>query len=145
MRRRVKALLIAAAASIAGCSGYFLAEYDPVVDRGATELQQKVDRFLTGLEQTSGTPAGEYEQNAAFYEEVRGDIRKLRGVASEERGNGLTVQSLDLIEKNVAKLESMHARGISVEELGVVRTLFDTQFRMLVQLETAKKRQGGLT
>jgi hypothetical protein len=145
MRKRMKALLIAAAASIAGCSGYFIAEYNPVVDHGATELQQKVDRFLIGLEQTAGTPEGEYEQNAAFYEEVRGDIRKLRDVASQERGNGLTVESLDLIEKNVEKLESMHAKGISSEELGVVRTLFDTQFRMLVQLEAAKKRQGGLT
>ena len=141
MRKRAKALLLAAAASIAGCSGYFIAEYNPVVDHGATELQQKVDRFLTGLEQTVGTPAGEYDQNVAFYEEVRGDIRTLRDAASQERGNGLTVESLDLIGQNVEKLEAMHAKGISRDELGVVSTLFDTQFRMLVQLETAKKRK----
>jgi hypothetical protein len=39
----------------------------------------------------------------------------------------------------------MHRDGISAEEIAIVRELFDTQFRMLVKLETAKKRQGRLT
>jgi spore coat protein CotH len=137
MRKRAKALLLGALASIVGCSGYFIAQYNPAIDSGATELQQKVDRFLTELEQTSG----EHEQYAATYEELRADIRTLREVASQQHGNELTLQSLDLIASNVDKLEAMHAEGISAEEIAIVRTLFDTQFRMLVQLETAKKRK----
>jgi hypothetical protein len=145
MRKRTNALLIAAVASVVSCSGYFMAGYDPQVDSGATQLHQKVDQFLTDLERTAGTPAGEYEHNQAAYRELRSELDALRGLAGSQRGNGLTVQSLDLIGNNLDKLEAMHADGISAKEIGIVRTLFDSQFRMLVQLENAKKRQGGLS
>jgi len=141
MRKRMKAILVALGASIAGCSGYFIADYNPVVDQGAAALQQKVDGYLTELEQTAGTSEGAYEQHVTFYEEVRGDVARLRAEAGAQPGNGLTVQSLDLIQKNLEKLEAMHAGGITAEEIEIVRTLFDTQFRMLVQLENAKKRK----
>jgi len=141
MRKRLKATLLAAVASIAGCSTYFIATYNPAVDSGATELQQKVDVFLNDLERTAGTPAGAYERNAGTYDELRGDIQTLRELASQQRGNDLTVHSLDLIENNVDKLQAIHADGISPKEIDIVRTLFDTQFRMLVQLENAKKRK----
>jgi hypothetical protein len=141
MRKRLKAIVLAAVTSIVGCSGYFIAQYDPAVDSGATELQEKVDRFLSELEGSSGTPEGEYEQHTKFYGEVRGDIQTLRDAASKQRGNELTLRSLDLIANNVDRLEAMHSDGISSEEVAIVRTLFDTQFRMLVQLETAKKRK----
>jgi len=68
-------------------------------------------------------------------------VARLRAEAGAQPGNGLTVQSLDLIQKNLEKLEAMHAGGITAEEIEIVRTLFDTQFRMLVQLENAKKRK----
>ena len=141
MRKRMKAILLAAVASLVSCSGYFIATYNPAIDSGATELQQKVDGFLADLQQNSGKPEAEYERHTAFYTGVRGDIQALRDVASQERGNDLTLQSLQLIDNNVDKLEALHADGITPQEIGVVRTLFDTQFRMLVQLENAKKRK----
>ena len=136
-----KAIVLAALVSLVSCSGYFIATYNPAIDSGATELQQKVDGFLDDLQQSAGTPGAEYERHVEFYAGVRGDIRALRELASQQHGNDLTVQSLDLIENNVDKLEALHADGISAGEIGVVRTLFDTQFRMLVQLENAKKRK----
>jgi hypothetical protein len=145
MRKRLKVILLAAVTSIAGCSSYFIARFDPAIEGGATQLQEKVDVFLGDLERTTGTPEGQYENNVAHYEKLRGDIQALRLQASQQRGNTLTLQSLDLIGKNLDKLESMHRDGISAEEIAIVRELFDTQFRMLVKLETAKKRQGGLT
>jgi outer membrane murein-binding lipoprotein Lpp len=143
MRKRTKALLIAAVASVVSCSGCFMAGYDPQVDSGATQLQQKVDRFLTDLERTAGTPAGEHKENQAAYRELRSDLAALRDLAGSQRGNGLTVQSLDRIGNNLDKLEEMHAGGISAKEIEIARALFDSQFRMLLQLENAKKRQGG--
>lgn len=141
MRKRAKAVLLAAITSIVSCSGYFIATYNPAIDEGATKLQQKVDGFLAELRETAGTPAGDYEQHAAFYDETRASIQTLRSLASQERGNDLTLQSLDLIENNLDKLEALHADGITPREIDVTRTLFDTQFRMLVQLENAKKRK----
>ena len=141
MRNRAKAILLAAVTSLVSCSGYFIATYNPAVDEGATKLQQKVDGFLTDLQQNSGKPEAEYERNTGFYEDARADIQALRTAASSQRGNTLTLQSLDLIENNLEKLEALHADGITPQEIDVVRTLFDTQFRMLVQLENAKKRK----
>ena len=141
MRKRVKAVLLAAVTSVVSCSGYFIATYDPAVDEGATKLQQDVDGFLVELHETAGTPAGDYESHEAFYGDTRASIQSLRDIASQQRGNELTLQSLDRIEKNLDRLEALHADGISPKEIDVARTLFDTQFRMLVQLENAKKRK----
>jgi len=139
MRKRTKAILLSVATFALSCA--FIAGYDPRIDSGATELQQKVETFLTDLEQTAGTPVGEYQRHTGFYDEVRTDISVLRNVASAHKGNDITLQSLDLIEANIAKLEKLHAAGISAEEIRIVRTLFDTQFRMLVRFENAKKRK----
>ena len=132
MRKHAKGILVALA-TLVSCSSYFIAEYNAVVDHGATELQQKVGRFLDDLERGDADPK--------FYAEARGDIQMLRSAASLQRGNELTVQSLDLIQDNLDKLEQIHARGISPKEVVIVRTLLDSQFRMLVQLEIAKKRK----
>jgi hypothetical protein len=141
MRKRAKAFLLAAVTSIVSCSGYFIAAYNPAVDEGATKLQQNIDGFLDELQKTAGTPAGDYENHEAFYEETRASIQSLRELASQQRGNDLTLRSLDLIGNNLDKLEALHADGITPKEIDVARTLFDTQFRMLVQLENAKKRK----
>ena len=135
MRKSRKAILVAALSAVVSCAGFVIARYDPVIDGGATELQEKVDAFLTDLQQNGG------EYSPDFYDEVRGDIDGLRNAAAVQSGNKLTIDSLDLIERNVATLEQMHAEGITSEEIDVVRTLFDTQFRMLIQLENAKKRK----
>ena len=144
MRKHRKALLVAVLTA-ASCSSYFIAAYNPTVDRGATELQQRVDGFLQNLEDNAGTPAAEYDRNSQVYHELRSELQKLRGAASEQPGNGLTVQSLDLIQNNLDKFEAMHAGGISPKEIEIARALLDSQFRMLLQLENSKKREGGLS
>jgi hypothetical protein len=141
MRKRLRAILLTVAALGVSCSSYFIAEYSEAVDGGATKLQQKVDGFLTGLQSAAGTAEGEYAGHEEFYGEARSDIDELRTAAAAKRGNDLTLQSLDLIADNLDKLERMHAQGISAKEIAIVRQLFDTQFRMLVQLENAKKRK----
>jgi len=141
MRKRVKAILAAAVVSVLSCAGLFVARYSEEVDRGAVELQQKVDGFLTELQNTAGTAEGDYEGHEQFYGEVHDDIDVLRTAAASQRGNSLTLQSLDLIADNVDALERMHAKGITPNEVAVARQLLDAQFRMLVQLENAKKRE----
>ena len=140
MRKHAKALLLALVTAVS-CSSYFVAEYNATVGHGATELQQQVNRFLEDLERGAGTPAADYDRTADFYVDARGEIAKLRTAASLQRGNDLTVQSLDLIQNNLDKLEQMHAGGITPREVAIARTLLDSQFRMLVQLENAKKRK----
>ena len=47
---------------------------------------------------------------------------------------------LALLDQSVAELETAHVDGLSAAEIPVLRTLFDSQLRMLVQLEAARKR-----
>lgn len=141
MRKQYKAILLTAGALAIGCSSYFIADYNEVIDGGAVALQQKVDAFLTTLERTAGTAAADYEHHTERYAELRSDLGILRDVAKLQRGNELTIDSLQLIEDNLGQLESIHAGGISQQEIAVVRKLLDTQFRMFIQLENAKKRK----
>lgn len=141
MRKRTKAILLTIASFALSCSTWYIAQYDAKLDGGAVELQQKVDTFLTYLEQTAGTPEAAYEKHEAFYQDVRADLSMLRSLAAVQRGNEITVQSLDAIGDNLARLEKIHAEGISAEEISIVRGLFASQFRLLIQFENAKQRK----
>lgn len=141
MRKRYKAVLLIIGVLAVSCSSYFIADYNAVIDGGAVALQRKVDAFLTDLDRTAGTPAADYEHHTERYAELRGDLGILRDVAGRQRGNELTIDSMQLIEDNLGRLESIHAAGVSQQEIAVVRKLLDTQFRMLIQLENAKKRK----
>jgi hypothetical protein len=143
MRNRKIVILAAAAVFLLGCAASFLADFDPAVATGTVELQQKVGTFLTFLARHGRSPEGAYERHRGFYDGIRAELGTLRTAALVRNGNSLTVESLDLIAENVDDLEKLHREGLSERELSVIQILFDTQFRMLIDLENAKKRQGG--
>ena len=140
MKRHHKALLIIALL-ILGCSVRYIAEYDPVVDGNARHLQAKLDALFEDLSRTAGTPEGAYEHYAARYEAMRADVAGLQYDAATQSKNELTSTSLSLLDDNLQQLEVAHREGLSRAEVPVLRKLFDTQLRMIVQLETAKKRE----
>lgn len=146
MKRYSKALTIVALL-ILGCSVRFIAAYDPVVETSARELQAKFDALFEDLGRTAGTAAGEYQHYAHRYEGLRADLSALRYRAGEKARNEQTIQSLSLLDENLGHLETAHREGLRKGEVPVLRTLFDTQLRMIVELESAKKREsasGGL-
>lgn len=88
---------------------------------------------------TAVDPEGPSE--TAWYEETRAWIAALRLHASA-RGpqSAPALRALELLESCVDDLEKAQAAGLSPGELPLLRTICDTQLRLLVQLEAARQR-----
>ena len=134
---------LALAVLIAGCSASRIAEYDENIDRGAAELHAKFNGLFDDLQRTAGTPDGAYERYAAQYDQLRVDIAGLQSRVALQSNNQLTNTSLTLLDDNLHQLEVAHRDGLTAGEVPILRKLFDTQLRNLVQLETAKKRDAA--
>lgn len=122
------------------CTIQLISPYDEAIDKGATDLQKKVDTFLLTLQRTAGTDAAKYEQHTEFYDDVRSDIGVLRTRAAAHPKNNITISSLDEFAKNIDLLETAHEGGIKANEIPVMMTALDTQLAAIVKLEVAKKR-----
>ena len=118
-----------------------LADFDPEVVSGTEALHEKFTRFLSSLGECAGTPEGEFSRHDAFYTEAWQDLERLEAAATRRANNELTLESIEAIRDNLAELEALHRAGISRGEVDVITKLFDTQFRMLVELENAKPRK----
>lgn len=133
---------LALAVLIVGCSAQRIAGYDETLDRGAAGLHAKFNGLFDDLQRTAGTPDGTYERFAAQYDQLRVDIAELQSRAALQSNNQLTNTSLMLLDDNLHQLEVAHRDGLTAGEVPVLRKLFDSQLRSLVQLETAKKRDA---
>lgn len=141
--KRSSRILTVVALLVLGCSVRFIAEHDPVVEANARQLHAKFDALFEDLARTAGTADGEYQHYAHRYEGLHADLSALRYRAGQKAGNEQTMQSLSLLDQNLQHLEAAHREGLRRGEVPVLRTLFDTQLRMIVQLETAKKRESA--
>jgi hypothetical protein len=138
--KRHRLFILAIALMMFGCAWLSVAEYDPAIEGGAEALHQKVYSFLGDLRECAGTPEGEYERHTEFYTSVRADLAGLRAIAETHTGNERTIRSLDDIGENLDELEALHREGVSSGEVALIAQLFDTQFRMLAELEKRKER-----
>ena len=143
MKYRIHLIPIIAAvvlALLAGCVSR-VAPHDAELAAGLAELQSSHTKFFDELQRTAGTPDADWQCHIAWYEDTRARIAALRNrAASYNLKNDPTSHSLELLDKSVNELEEAHAEGLSQAEIPVLRTLFDTQLRMLIQLEAAKEQ-----
>jgi hypothetical protein len=141
--RRGKFTAILAALVLALLSGCMssVAPRDEALVTGLTGLQSSAGRFFDQLQQVIGTPDADWVRHAGWYEETRTEIATLRfRAAAHGTAIDSTLDALALLDQSVAELETAHAEGLSAAEIPVLRTLFDSQLRMLVQLEATKVR-----
>jgi len=142
--KRHDRIILACLIIVAGCTGQYIADYDQSVDQGAVQLQAKFNSLFDDLQSSAGTPDGEYEHYSSRYDDLRGDIAQLQSQAVLQPHNELTSTSLTLLHDNLQQLELAHRDGLTAGQVPVLRKLFDTQLRMLVQLEVAKKREPSV-
>lgn len=140
MKRHSKALLVIGML-VLGCTVRYIAEYDPAVEGNVRQLQTKFDALFSDLARTAGTPDGDYAHYAVRYDSLRADIAGLQHDAAFVPRNEITNTSLLLLDDNLHQLEVAHRDGLAPAEVPVLRSLFDTQLRMIIELETAKKRE----
>ncbi|HET8775273.1 MAG TPA: hypothetical protein VFP80_15850 [Thermoanaerobaculia bacterium] len=117
-----------------------VATHDAVLAAGLAELRASNDSFFEELQRTAGTPDAAWEAHIAWYEQTRAAIDALRKrAASSGVKDDLAIMALDTLDECVDQLEGAHATGFSAGEIPVLRTLFDSQLRMLIELEAARK------
>ena len=115
------------------------APYDPAFDTGAVNLRKDVNAFFDEVAACNGTDQGTHSAFAGDYRAFTSRIAGLRGQAVRHPRNESTLQSLDLLRENFDKVEQTHRDGLLPEEVTILRELVDTQLRLLIQLERAKR------
>ena len=141
-RRQTRVSLMLLVLAVAGCSIRLISSYDEITDRSATELQRKVERFVRSMESASGTPAGAYANNKAFYDEAEADVSAMRIRATAIPQNRLTLQQIELLDKNLELLRQLHQRGDSLRAAVATPALdaMNATFAAIIKLELEKKR-----
>jgi hypothetical protein len=112
---RLCAMLVLAPALVipqAGCGRITLiSSYDEQIDHSATELQRRMDAFLTMLADKEGTPQASYESNKSFYSDYAVDLRSLKVRAVSQPKNQITGQQIDLMTASLEELRKAHHHG----------------------------------
>lgn len=128
---------------LAGCAVNWVAPYDAVFDQGVSQLHLDTNAFLVRMASTGAS----YEGNSRFYQEVQGKIGALRARAEfygTEKNKG-TLSLLDSLAANFENLKELHGAGPLTGDAGKhARTLINSNFRSLLQVELAKKRSSGV-
>ncbi|HEY8256395.1 MAG TPA: hypothetical protein VIG08_01945 [Gemmatimonadales bacterium] len=142
---RLWAMLVLAPALIipqAGCTRITLiSSYDEQIDHSATDLQRRMDAFLTMLADKEGAPQASYDSNKTFYSDYAVDLRSLKVRAMGQPKNQITGQQLDLMLGSLEELRKAHQSGpIAADAVPTFRDLFNQSWGAIIALEMAKKR-----
>ncbi len=133
-------LLMLSVAITAACTLTLISSYDEQIDKTATELQKKMDHFLTSL-QADLQPA--YQESKAFYDDYLIELRSVLVRAKSHPKNSITEKQIELMMGNIEELRAMHKEGaLDTEAIDTTRDLFNTGWRAVITLELAKKRGG---
>jgi hypothetical protein len=129
----------------AGCGRITLiSTYDEHVDRSATELQKRMDAFLTMLADKEGSPQASYDSNKTFYSEYAVDLRSVKVRALSQPKNQITGKQLDEMNASLEELRKAHEDApIAAAAVPVFRDLFNQGWGAIITLELAKKRGEG--
>ncbi len=129
---------------ISACTVHLIADYDPLLDSGATALSNKVNAFLAKMETASGTPSGTYAANVGFYSEAQGDLKTLELRAANAPQSEKILESVRLLSENIENLRKLHEgrgnQGLSRPILDPARSALEIQFRALFAVENALRR-----
>ena len=133
--------LVTAMLAAASCTGVrFVADYDEQIDQGATAFQKQIEKHLLVLERNLGTPAAAYPKFGEFYTDATVDLTVLRTRAAATPHNEITVQQIELLQKNLQLLERMHREGLTASDLLPLHVAFGTACAAIIKFELAKKR-----
>jgi hypothetical protein len=134
---RVALFGVAAAVVLAACPP---PRYDPKLEVAAADWTQQIGTFITDVEGKAGTPAGEYEPNKKFYEEMQSTIGGQIANTKAAGGSDRAVEIMDLLSKNIENLRKLHesggAGGLPQEVGEPARAAIETQLRAMTKLQS---------
>jgi hypothetical protein len=115
---------------------------DDVTERRLISLQEKFSRFFIRLERQVGKPESSLVKYTDFYEDIRTDLAVLQIRNRALDKSEIVRDQLDLLDKEVGELESLHGGGFQdVREVWVLReTIEETMVAMFKWQFTLKNR-----
>jgi len=134
-------ILILLVVALAGCPVRFISNYDEKTDEAVTDLQKKVETFFVTAEGQAGLSECKYENHKAFYQEAKVAISTIEVRANAISMNDITLQHVRLLKDSLRKLEDLHKIScLSVAQIALLRSNFDSSFTAILKFELAKKR-----
>jgi hypothetical protein len=128
-----------------GCMSIKLvADYDEAIDRSITDFQKTMEKHLTSLERQIGSPAADYNNYTAFYDDAKVALSSVRVRASAQSKNEITLQQIDLLIENLNDLEKMHKEGLNKNDILPLRSAFNQGCTAILKLELEKKRSRNI-
>jgi hypothetical protein len=118
-----------------------LSDYDEITDKKVTELQEKFAQYFTKLDRIIGTDEAKYDNYVQFFDGVKADISTIRVRANAIDKNEIVIKQLDLLDKNISDLESLHKIGFKkTAEIIPLKNAFDSSFIAIIKFQMGLKR-----
>lgn len=136
------AVLLVSGLLLSGCTLTLIGDYDDVIDKGMTDFQQKVETYLTKLENDASIP-----YDSAFYDDAYARLASMRSRAQASYKKDILVQQVDDLKATLddfKKGDSKVARGpdgkINITFVMQTQKTFETEVESILKLELALKR-----
>jgi len=118
-----------------GCSIKLVADYDPVIDKTVTELQQSTAAFFTKMK-TASDADRTYDKNKAFYADAKAVVSSLilrsKIIEQDLKKTSLTDNFVSL-DKLYDELEKEHKNNPSKIYFKSSEAAFDQAFRAIIK------------
>lgn len=138
---RVSLILLVVVALMQACAVRLIAPYDEITDQKITEIQGQTARFFVELDRKIGTPAADYSNNIAFYNDMYVALSTLDVRARAIEKNNIVVQQIELLYGMTNDLEALHKLGFnSTEEIIPIKNAFNSAFTAMVKMQMGLKR-----
>ncbi|HAD83154.1 MAG: hypothetical protein A2509_03710 [Candidatus Edwardsbacteria bacterium RIFOXYD12_FULL_50_11] len=111
-------------------------QYDQMIDRQVTELQESTMGFFNKMERGLGTDAAKYESNKQFYYDAK-VIAQCARTRAEAHEYGLKFKplsdNLKSLEEQYVDLETLHKMNFNEQVLESSRKAFEQSFTAVIR------------
>jgi hypothetical protein len=140
-------LLISGLTTIACLHVRFISDYDDVLDKDVTALQQSTETFLNQLDSETGTPAAAYSANTDFYVKTDASLRTMATRAASQPKSKIIVGEVQTLQNTFNDLQKLHQlngdKGLSSANIANTRSALESEFMSILTLELALKSHSA--
>jgi hypothetical protein len=141
-------LFIATALASLGCTIRLVSDYDEVLDKDVTTLQESTETFLSQLDFEAGSPAAAYSANRDFYVKTDASLRTMATRAASQPRSTIVLAQVKELQKSFDDLQKLHEldgdKGLSAGQIGEVRGALESEFGSILTLQLALKSHNGI-
>jgi hypothetical protein len=141
-------LLFTSVLTTVGCSVRLISDYDDVLDKDVTALQQSTETFLNQLDTEVGTPAAAYSANGDFYVKTNASLRTMATRAASQPQSKIVVGQVQALQKTFDDMQQLHqlngAIGLSSANITNTRSALESEFTSILTLQLALKSHSGV-